>query len=259
VKNKLSLLTITKNAGETFEKTLDSVGDLADQIVVIDDYSSDNTVEIACNSSADVYFNHEPDLGKQKQYGLEKTTGDWVLLLDADEQLSSGLKKEIATLLKSQSDYDGYVIPYQNHFLGKPLHYGGENYKMLRLFRRNAGIIAEALVHEHVSIRTGKIGELKHKINHYSYRSLWQMFTKFSHYAYREALQKAGRNEHSSLKKLTMYPAHMFYARFIKDKGYKDGLYRIPLDLGFAYMEFLTYVLLLFVKKKSAKHFLTYT
>ncbi len=255
MKNKLSLLTITKNAGETFEKTLDSVGDLADEIVVIDDYSSDNTVEIACNAKADVYFNHEPNLGKQKQYGLEKTTGDWVLLLDADEQLSAGLKKEIVTLLKLGSEYDGFIIPYQNHFLGRPLKYGGENYKMLRLFRRSAGIISEALVHEHVSVHKGKIGELKHNINHYSYRSLWQMFTKFSHYAYHEALQKAARNEHSSLKKLTMYPAHMFYARFIKDKGYKDGLYRIPLDLGFAYMEFLTYAFLLFVKKSPLSIF----
>ena len=67
------------------------------------------------------------------------------------------------------------------------------------------------------------------------------MYKKFTAYAFWEAKDKFKSGERSSLKKLILYPVHMFWARFIKDKGYKDGYFRIPLDLGFAYMEFLTY------------------
>ena len=74
------------------------------------------------------------------------------------------------------------------------------------------------------------------------------MFGKFTDYAKREARQKINKGEKSSIKKIVFYPLHMFWARFIKDKGYKDGIFRIPLDVGFAYMEFLTYVLILFYR-----------
>ena len=72
------------------------------------------------------------------------------------------------------------------------------------------------------------------------------MYKKFTNYALLEATQKYLDQEESSLKKVTLYPLHMFWARFIKDKGYKDGLARITLDIGFGYMEFLTYLALFF-------------
>ena len=114
------------------------------------------------------------------------------------------------------------------------------------LFRTKEGFSTEDEIHAVYKIKTGKIGQFKNKIDHYSYRSLSQLFIKFTNYAIREARQKKSRGEKSSLKKVFLYPAHLFWARFIKDKGYKDGLFRIPLDLGFAYMEFLTYFLLFF-------------
>ena len=82
------------------------------------------------------------------------------------------------------------------------------------------------------------------------------MFNKFTDYAKRDVQTKINNREKSSLKKIILYPLHMFWARFFKDKGYKDGLFRIPLDLGFAYMEFLTYFLLLFKRKWKPELFL---
>ncbi len=247
MKTNLSVLMITKNAEELLEKSLQSVQGLANEIIVVDDYSHDKTVKIAKKYGAKVYLHHEPDFGKQKRFAVEKASSDWILVIDADEQLSEGLKKEIAKLHNTPEVLkDGYYIPFQNHFLGHPLHYGGENYKKLLLFKRNKAIIKPALVHEHFELKKGKVGYLKNKIYHYSYRSLWQMYKKFSDYALREAKQKAQKGEKSSLKKIFLYPLHLFWARFVEDKGYKDGLFRLPLDLGFAYMEFLTYFLLLF-------------
>lgn len=268
MKLQLSLLVISKNSEGLIGRCLESVAGLADEIVVIDDFSTDRTKDIARKYGAKVYLHHEEDFGKQKAYGLKKTKAEWVLVLDSDEEISAELKKEIKQLInpnfKAQSSnqispkggstfgrrnpkikYGGFYIPYQNHFLGRRLKYGGENYKKLVLFRRNSVAIKPALVHEKFELTKGRAGFLKNSIDHFSYRSLPQMYKKFTDYAFREARQKIKKQEKTSLKKIIMYPAHMFWARFIKDKGYKDGMFRLPLDLGFAYMEFLTYLIMI--------------
>lgn len=253
IKHTLSVLIITKNADELLRKCLNSVKNLADEIVVVDDYSKDKTIEIAKEFKAKIYKNHEKDLGKQRAYELSKVSREWVLVLDSDEIVSIQLKEEIVQLLNCSIAKPGFHIPFQNHFLGRQVNYGGENYKMLRLFRKDSVTIEPALVHESFKLKKGKAGELKNKIIHYSYRSLFQIFTKFTEYAIREAKQKAIKGEKTSLQKIFLYPLHMFWARFIKDKGYKDGMFRIPLDLGFTYMEWLTYMLLLFYRSGTTR------
>jgi len=252
---KLSLLMITKNAEELLEKSLVSCRGLVDEIIAVDNFSKDQTREILKKFGAKIYIHPEEDLGKQRAYGLKKVSNEWVLVLDADEILSQELKKEIRySILAIRkkipnnqypiSNIEGYLIPFQNHFLGKPINYGGENYKMLRLFRKNSVEIKPSYVHEGFQLKSGKPGLLQNKIYHFSYRSIPQMFSKFTDYSVREAKQKIDRGEKPSLRKIFFYPLHMFWARFIEDKGYKDGLFRIPLDFGFAYMEMMTYVLL---------------
>ncbi|MCX7881532.1 MAG: glycosyltransferase family 2 protein [Patescibacteria group bacterium] len=249
----LSLLMITKNAEETIEKSLKSVVSLVDEIVIVDGYSKDRTVEIAKKYGAKIYFYKGLNLGKQAKLGLTRCQGRWILVLDADECLSKGLNIEIKKIKNLKTSYAGFYLPFQNHFLGKKVYYGGENYQMLRLFKRKFVDIKPALVHHKFHLKKGKAGELKNKVYHYSYRSLLQVYKKFTDYAIREAKTKIKNGEESSLKKIILYPLHMFYARFIKDKGYKDGLFRIPLDLGFAYMEFVTYLWLWLWNLKKLK------
>ncbi|MBI4009249.1 glycosyltransferase family 2 protein [Candidatus Roizmanbacteria bacterium] len=256
MKVKLSVLMITKNAEELLEKSLNSLKDLADELVIVDDYSDDSTVEIAKNYGAKVFLHREEDFGKQRKYGLNKVSREWVLVLDADEVISEELKKEIVSWFHGYIALKAFKIPFQNHFLGRPVNYGGEDYKKLILFKKDAVKIDRALVHEHFEIKQGKVGELKNKVLHYSYRSLRQMFRKFTDYAIREARQKSEKGERTNLKKIFLYPIHMFWARFVESKGYKDGLFRILLDIGFAYMEFVTYILLLFYswRKSNIKY-----
>lgn len=239
MEQNISLLMIVKNASSTIEKSLMSVQGLVDTIVVVDNFSTDKTVQIAKKYGAKVYFYKGESLGEQRAYGLNKCRTEWVLVLDSDETVTSELKREIKSKLQNPN-IKGFLIPFQNHLFGHPIKYGGEDYKMLRLFRKDQAKITPDLVHEKFAV-SGKISFLKNKINHYSYRSLGQMYRKFTDYAVREAKQKQMLGEKSSLKKIFLYPPHMFWARFIKDKGYKDGIYRIPLDLGFGYMEFVTY------------------
>jgi glycosyltransferase involved in cell wall biosynthesis len=242
--DSLSVLIITRNASDLLEDALESIKTLSKNITLVNNGSTDNTLEIARDYGATIYSYNDPDLGKQRAFALSKIKTEWVLCLDSDERATPELCKEIFETISSRSKHNGYYIYFQTHFLGKPLYYGGENYKKLWLFKKDCVTIDPSYVHEKFILTKGKAGILKNKMLHYSYRSIFQMFIKFHNYAKREALQKYNDGEKSSLKKIFLYPPHMFWARFIKDKGYKDGLFRIPLDIGFAYMEFMTYLLL---------------
>jgi len=248
MKAKISVLMITKNAGETIKDALDSVAGWAGEIVVADDKSQDETVAIAKKYTDKVFIHQENNLGKQRKYALEKCGFEWVLVLDSDEIVSDSLKSEIDNFMPT-ARHAGYLIPFQTHYLGRKLKYGGESYKKMVLFKKSKVVIDPALVNEKFVVSSGNVGTLKGKIFHYSYRSLGQVYKKFTDYAIRDAADRIRRNEKTSLKKIFFYPPHMFWARFIKDRGFKDGFFRIPLDLGFAYMEFLTYFLMIFKKK----------
>lgn len=241
---------ITKNAAGVIKKSLESVKELADEIIIVDNYSKDETLNIAKKYSAKIYLNQEKDFGKQKAFGLNKTVNEWILVLDSDEIVSKELRKEIKELLSPKNiQYDGFYIKYQNHFLGKKIYFGGESYKKLRLFRKLKAVIKPALVHEEFYLKSKNISTLNHKILHHSYRSIPQVYKKFTVYAFKEAKKKIVRDDKTNLEKIFLYPPHMFWSRYIKEKGYKDGIFRIPLDLGFAYMEFLSYLLMIFIRK----------
>jgi len=253
---------ITKNAQGMIGQSLVSVRNLVHEIIIVDNCSTDNTLEIAKKFGAKIYRYIGHNLGEQRAYGLKKIKTEWVLVVDSDEIISKELMLEIMSKLKTSHlvsntrDYVrdkqnlkvGYCIPFQNHYFGRKLKYGGENYKKLILFKKSTVKIEPALVHESFKIVKGKVGTLKNKVYHYSYNSLYQMYKKFTDYALREAKQKVKNGEKTSFKKIFFYAPHMFWARFIKDKGYKDGFFRLPLDIGFAYMEFLTYFSMLFYK-----------
>ncbi len=248
---KVSLVMITKNCEDVIEKALKSVNSLVDEIVIVDDYSTDKTIKIAKKHEARIFSNTYEGEGQQRLFALKKANNEWILVLDSDEAISIKLKSEIKSILKETYSYSGFIIPYQNYFLGKALRFGGENYKKIRLFKQDKISVDSKDVHAEYHVTSGEIGKLKNKILHYSYRSIPQVFKKFTDYALCEAKQKSANGEKTNLKKMIFYPPHMFWARFIKDKGYKDGFFRVPLDLGFAYMEFLTYFSMIFTKKNK--------
>ncbi len=206
--------------------------------------STDKTLAILQKFRVRLVRTGENHLGKNKAKALSMATGDLVLSLDADEILSAQLIQTINRIKRRKIIYDGYVIPFRNHFLGRRLKYGGENYYMIRLGKRKKFKIKKVSVHESLLLNSKNIATLNSPVMHYSYRSLGQVIRKFSTYSLSEANEKYKTGERSSIKKIILYPIHMFWARFIKDKGYRDGCFRIPLDLGFAYMEFLTYTAL---------------
>ncbi len=253
----LSVLMIVRNIEEFEENNILPIAGLATEIIVV--VNENKNSMFASGKKISLYFHKEYDLGKQRAYGLSKVKTEWVLAVDSDEVISEELGREIQSVLSIEYSVfsikkkkSAYYVPFQNHFLGRPLHFGGENYKMLRLFRKDSVEIAPSFIHENFQLKAGKTsGELQGKLYHHSYRSLPHMFAKFTDYAVREARERYKSGEEVTLRKLFLNPPHMFWARFVEDKGYKDGIFRIPLDAGFAYMEFLMYALLFLYKVKN--------
>lgn len=248
-RENIAVIIITKNSGKILEKTLFSINNLASEIIIVDDYSTDNTKNIAEKHKAKFFQNHSEYLGDQRLLGLNKAKSQWLLILDSDEIISTKLSKEIKKVIQNKN-IDAYYIPYVNHFFSIPIKHGGENYKALRLFRKNKAKSTKNLLHEQFIPLTKKTLTLKNQIYHYSYRSFSQIIIKFTNYAKRASREKLNNGETSSIKKLTLYPIHMFWSRFIESKGYKDGAFRLLLDIAFAYMEFLIYFFLFLDSKK---------
>ena len=243
---KLSILIVAKDAQTVIEKTLKSLDKMGDEILVLDNESRDNTGEIAEAYGAKVFRKTGQSLGHLKNYLIKRAKNDWILLLDSDETLSQGLREEIEEVFnQGNTQFVGYRIPYQNHVFGKPVYYGGEAYSKIRLFSRKSGYIQSYSLHEDTIVK-GEVGKLKNVINHYSYRNLLQLFKKFTSYAWLMSKLKALKKERISLSKIFLYGPHMFWARYIKDKGYLDGWQGFILAFAFAYMEQMTYFFLLY-------------
>ena len=260
---KHSVLMITKNGEEVIEEALESVAGLWDELLVSDDGSTDRTREIVTQYGGKVFSSGNRTLGERKQWLIAKAQGDWILVLDADERVSRELYQEILQIRdfdkitlkryfvkklkqakRGKRETIAYAIPYQNYVFGKPVYWGGERYSKVRLFRKGFGSVETKPLHEEIRVR-GEIGELTNKIHHHSYRSPAQLFGKFTNYAWVESREKKRQGETLSFAKLFLYGPHMFWARYIKEKGYKDGWRGLILAFAFAYMEGLTYWFLL--------------
>lgn len=244
----ITVLIITKNAEKTLERTLGSVFGWASAILVIDDYSVDKTKKIARDYGCKVVNHQAINLGEQRQYALSQVETEWTLVLDSDEVLTPTNKSEIAIAIQNKK-YDGYYLLFRNHLFGKKLQHG-ELHKKLVLFKTKSASISEKEVHEQYEVK-GTVGELPSEVLHYSYRSVRQIASKFINYSWRQGREYKRINKKFGLKELFLNPLHMFYARFIGDKGYKDGAERIILDAAFALMEFFSYAFIPLVKTKK--------
>ncbi len=243
----LSVVMITKNADEVIEEALKSVEGLWDELLIADDESTDDTRMLIKQYEGKIVTLKNKNLGERKQWLVEHAKKEWVLVLDSDEKVSKELYKEIKRLLMSGNDrkINGYWIPYQNYIFGKPIYWGGEKYSKVRFFRKGKGNVDPFPVHEEIQVN-GKVAQLKGVIHHHSYRSFDQLFLKFTGYAWIAAQKKHDEKEKISLEKLFCYAPHMFWARFVKEKGYKDRWRGFILAFAFAYMEGLTYWILFF-------------
>jgi glycosyltransferase involved in cell wall biosynthesis len=192
---RLSAFIITKNEKPDIEGCLAGLKGLVDEIVVVDNESTDGTPEICLAAGAKVYSREFSGFGPQKQYALEQTTGEWVLSVDADERVTPDLASEIRRAVENPCMIAGFKVRRRFYFLGQRLRFGGVgNDCVLRLFRREAGRFKPVAVHESIEVN-GPVARLKAPLDHFSYASIEEYNSKCDFYTTLSARQvwAAGR------------------------------------------------------------------
>ncbi|MFA6467389.1 MAG: glycosyltransferase family 2 protein [Bacteroidota bacterium] len=220
----LSVVIITKNEEANIERCLKSV-QWADEFIVVDAESTDKTVRIAESLHARVIIRPWEGFAKQKEFAMHQSSNEWVLSLDADEEVTEELQKEIRAVITLPESLNGYEIPRKSFFLGKWIRYGGwyPGYQ-LRLFRKSKTRMNHRPVHEGFLIE-GLIGVLKSDLNHYTYNSLHQYIEKMNDYSSLDVLNKLSSGRTVHWYNFILNPLSVFLRMFISLKGYKDGFY----------------------------------
>lgn len=240
---RLSIAIITLNEEANIRRTLESVK-WADEIIVVDSGSTDRTVAI-CREYTDKVV-HQDWLGFacQKNFAIERTTGDWVLSLDADEPVEPMLAAEIRDIISSSAALDGYFIPRKTFFLGRQIRYGGwyPDYN-LRLFRKGKGRFEDRAVHEAIKVR-GTTGRTGYAIEHFAYPDLasyMSSINKYSSLAVAVMAEKGISGFKAGWMNILLRPALTFILKYVVRLGFLDGKPGLVLNLFHAYYVFAKY------------------
>lgn len=219
---RLSAFLITKNEAQDLPSCLESIRACADEIVVVDDLSTDDTVEICRRHGARVYSRPLDGFGPQKQFALEQTTGDWALSLDADERLTPELAREIRQTLARPEPSVAFALRRHLFFLGRRLRFGGVGSDWsVRLLKRGHGRFRDLLIHESLEV-DGPCGRLRHPVNHFSYATLEEYLAKRSLYTVLSAEQAYRRGRRFS-RFDHLRPAWEIFTRVILRGAWLDG------------------------------------
>lgn len=234
MKPTISIVISCYNDAKKLERTLALV-DWADEIVVVDAQSTDNTREVAAKYTKKIHSRpNDLMLNKNKNFGFTKATGDWILNLDSDEVVTEELKNEILTTLSkfaTDTTVNGFWIPRKNMIFGKWIRYGfWWPDKQLRLFRRGKGKFPLRYIHEYIKVEGGS-RELTEPYIHYNYESVSQYITKLERCTTSEAAEYLADGYDFTWTDAIRFPVRDFVKVYFSQQGYKDGLHGLVLSM----------------------------
>lgn len=235
----LSVVIITLNAGRSLAVCLESVA-FADDIVVVDSGSTDETLEIAQRYHARIMHQDFLGFGKQKQFAVEQAVHDWVLCLDADERVSEALCDSIHAVM-SAPQQDAYRMARCNRFLGRWLRHGEgyPDYKV-RLFNRTRAHWSDDAVHEYVVIKE-EPGTLQGDLLHESEEGIADYLTKQNRYTTLQAEKLYAQGKRVGLLQLLLSPVLRFFKFYVLRRGFLDGipgLIHIAIGCGNSFLKY---------------------
>ena len=246
---KLSVLIITLNEEKNICRCLESVK-WADEIIVIDSYSQDQTVKIAREFTDKIYIEKWQGFAATKNFGLEKTSNEWILWIDADEEVPPELAKEIQESIKS-GDFDGYQIPRKANFLGRwIIHSGWYPGYVLRLIKQDFAHFPEKSVHEYLE-PPSKTGKLNTPILHYTDPNVNHYFNKLNRYTSLAAEELISRDKKFHFSDLLFRPLHITLKMYILKLGFLDGFQGFLLAVFSGYYVFIKYAKLWELQKHN--------
>lgn len=247
--SKLTAIIPTLNEIHNIEAVIDTVS-FADEILVIDSYSTDGTFEKAKEKATRVLQRKFDYYAAQKNWAITQAKYEWVLLVDADERVTPELKSEIEKLLKSpNADFVAYWIGRKNHFMGQQVHYSGwHNDKVIRLFKRDHCVYEDKKVHEEI-IANGNVGYLKNKLYHNTYTTFDAYVEKMNRYAWLQAQDYDKKTKAITPYHVLLKPFWGFFKHYIIQGGFRDGFVGFTIGYMQAYVVFMRYVKLWLLRR----------
>lgn len=220
--NSITAVVLAKNEENDLEECLKSLS-WADEIIVIDDHSTDKTVKIAKKYTNKVFGRSlNKDFAKQRNFGLEKASSDWVLFIDPDEKVNKKLAVEIQETIK-RNTFEAFYFKRRDFFLGRWLNFGEtSSVRLLRLAKKDAGEWVRP-VHEVWKVEK-KSGELIEPLSHYSHPNLEEFFEKINTNSSIDAEHYFKEGKRFSLFEMLFFPPAKFFKNYILALGFLDGL-----------------------------------
>ncbi|MBU3911585.1 MAG: glycosyltransferase family 2 protein [Candidatus Omnitrophica bacterium] len=246
MKHTITAVIIAKNEEKRIEPCLESVK-WCDEIVVVDDMSTDNTHQICRKFKANVVAHaSNGNYDVQRNLGIDNSNSEWILQLDADERVRPELRKNIKEILRNNSSFSAYSLGRRNYFLGRFMKFGGWHERHVRLFKKGKGRYTGS-VHERLNVN-GKVGELRSDLDHYAFDSINQYITRQLYYAsiesrvmYEDRFGKIGLDEikyHLKVK-----PLKLFVKLFFKKQGFRDGVHGFVFSILNAWRHFMIWAI----------------
>lgn len=246
----ISAIIITKNAGATLRRCLESVA-WADEVVVIDSGSSDDTLDICRELGAKVSITTDwPGFGQQKNRALDAASGDWLFNIDADEWVTPELAEEIRAAAAGGGAASAYALPRRSSFCGRYMKHSGwwPDY-VLRLFRRDAARFSDDQAHERLIVK-GATHKLKNPLMHEAINDLDQMVAKMNLYSTASARGLHARGRRASIGTALLHGGWAFFRTYVLRAGFLDGREGLMLAIANAEGSYYRYVKLMLLEKR---------
>jgi glycosyltransferase involved in cell wall biosynthesis len=241
VRPRLSAVLIVRNEAARLRECLESVR-WADEIVVVDTGSTDDTVAIAREFTTHVTSVEFSGFGPLKNRALDLATGDWILSIDADERVTPELRREIEAALANTDGPSGYFVPRLSYLCGRPMRHGGWWPDLVaRLARRGQARFTDQPVHEELVIR-GRTGRLSSPLVHFAYDDFEQVIEKLNRYSTlaAEKMFRAGRR--AGVLTAIAHGAWSFFRTYVLQRGLLDGRHGLLLAVLNAEHSYYRYV-----------------
>jgi glycosyltransferase involved in cell wall biosynthesis len=239
-KAPISAVIITRNEEKNIRRTLSRLY-WCDEIVIVDSYSTDDTVAICREFGCRIFFQTFRGYGPQKRYAVNLASNDWVLCLDADEVLSTELIGEMRAEFRSKPRHSGYALPMNLVFLGREFQHGKESGRyFLRLFRKSRGNFNMARVHERIEL-TGSVGKFNHSLRHYSYDTVAHWIAKMDRYTTLSAQEALKKGKRKSILQLAFALPYYFLRYYFLERNFLNGLEGFYWSVFNSYYHFTKY------------------
>lgn len=246
----LSVTVITKNEVNFIRACLDSVR-WADEIIIVDSGSTDGTVEICREYTDKIMLTDWPGFGPQKNRALAMATSEWVLSLDADEQVSPELKQEILSAMSFPEDHAAFDLPRRSSYCGRRMRHGGwwPDY-VTRLFRRGSARFSDDLVHERIIV-DGRIGRLREPLIHAAFENLENVLETMDRYSTIGARMMHDRGKKATMATAILHGFWSFFHTYVVRAGFLDGRAGFMLAVSNAEGTYYKYLKLLLLAERK--------